>query len=357
MDFDIAIVTRNRQQALPLSIPLMLSQSRLPRRFIVVDSSDDHEAVRRIVESCVEASNASVELQTVRSPAGIALQRNEALKRIVSPVVMMPDDDALWYPGVAEAVMRIYERDTEGLIGGVGVQEVNEPPPGAFDYVKPTYDMEFRDKLQILIGRSLDFLEFRFFRDPFFIEAGERTKARRAPEWLPEEDAFPAVTIPGFRLTFRTEMIRQEKFDEALGRYSLFEDFDACLRVLAHHVLVDTRRAKVFHFRSPEKRTNGLEWGALHLLNRAYIMSKAVDANAFSRQRLMRFSYYKVVRYLFQAFTGYGRQRVKGAWRAVRAIPLLDGAPEDELLARFLELRTQCLRPVAAERQAKKLSR
>ena len=50
LEFDIALATRNRQQVLGLSIPLMLAQNRLPRRFIVVDSSDDHSAARRVVE-------------------------------------------------------------------------------------------------------------------------------------------------------------------------------------------------------------------------------------------------------------------------------------------------------------------
>jgi hypothetical protein len=51
MEFDIVLPTRNRQMALQLSIPLMLSQSRLPLHFIVVDSSDSHSEVRQLVES------------------------------------------------------------------------------------------------------------------------------------------------------------------------------------------------------------------------------------------------------------------------------------------------------------------
>ena len=45
LGFDIVLATRNRPEALALSIPLMLSQSRQPGRLIVIDSSNDHAPV------------------------------------------------------------------------------------------------------------------------------------------------------------------------------------------------------------------------------------------------------------------------------------------------------------------------
>ena len=45
LDFDVVIATRNRPQALELSIPLILGQSRQPKKLIVIDSSDDQTRV------------------------------------------------------------------------------------------------------------------------------------------------------------------------------------------------------------------------------------------------------------------------------------------------------------------------
>ena len=53
LDFDVVIATRNRPQALALSIPLILGQSRPPEKLIVIDSSDDHAAVAGIVAETV----------------------------------------------------------------------------------------------------------------------------------------------------------------------------------------------------------------------------------------------------------------------------------------------------------------
>ena len=68
VDFDIVIATMNRQDALLLSLPLMLTQERLPSRLIVVDASDDHQRTKRVVEEAVEAAGAVVEVVTRPGP-------------------------------------------------------------------------------------------------------------------------------------------------------------------------------------------------------------------------------------------------------------------------------------------------
>ncbi len=97
LEFDIVLATRNRQQVLQLSIPLMLAQNRLPRRFIVVDASDDHSAVRRVVQDAFERTKTRAQLLILESPiAGSSYQRNIGLQYVESPVVIFPDDDVLW---------------------------------------------------------------------------------------------------------------------------------------------------------------------------------------------------------------------------------------------------------------------
>ena len=234
-----------------------------------------------------------------------------------APVVMFPDDDALWFPHMAASVMGVYERDTEGLIGGVGGTESPVPPPGVLGGPNPRVRMEARDRLQLVIGRFLDRMESSLFPDPFFLETRCRYRDKQLPPWLEGEKAVRATVFPGFRMSFRTDVITRTGFDETLGRYALFEDYDACLGVLDGHVLVDSTGAWVFHHRSPEKRVNGLEWGVLQVLNRAYVICKHTPPGSLSRRRLRGFSYYKLARYLLQAQSIYGRERVRGVMRAV----------------------------------------
>jgi len=51
LTFDIVIATRNRKDVLADSIPLMLTQSRQAESLIIIDSSDDHQSVKTLVES------------------------------------------------------------------------------------------------------------------------------------------------------------------------------------------------------------------------------------------------------------------------------------------------------------------
>jgi len=343
MDFDIVIATRNRQAALRLSLPLMLAQSRLPVKLILVDSSDDHGATKRRIESVLSEANTPIQVEIISSLPGSAYQRNVGLKEAASPVVFFPDDDALWFPGFAEAVMTVYERDRDDIIGGVGGMESSVSPIENLAGGPGSYSMEARDRLQLHFGRLLDSLEYRLFPDPLFLEGQRLMNVKPVPSWLAEMNAVPTPVFPGFMMSFRTELMGPTGFDETLGRYALFEDYDACLNVSKTHLLVAALGARVFHFRSPEKRVNGLEWGAIQVLNRAYVVNKHSSPGSLSRRHLAAFSYYKLLRYAAQAATGYGRERLRGTLRGLRLMGRLLSAGSSDLPATYSQLRNQAL--------------
>lgn len=344
MDFDIVIATRNRHAALGLSLPLMLEQHRLPKRVIIVDSSDDQDETRAVVEAGVESALGRTSVEFYTSPPGTSLQRNTGLQHVASPVVFFPDDDSLWFPGVTEAVMRIYERDGEGLIGGVRAEESFTPPSGLPDgNGGEPYRMAFRDRLQLRIGLMQYRLEKRYFPDPLFAEGNSRYRDLPAPDWLAEENAVLCGPMFGFSMSFRTAVIKETGFDEILGRYALFEDLDASLAVLERRTLVCAGNARVFHFRAPESRVNGREWGMMHILNRMYVLRKHSPPGSYARRLHARFTYYKLARYLLQAHTHYGRERLRGAWRAALCAPQLLASPREELEQRYVRLRQACL--------------
>lgn len=345
MDFDIVIATRNRQAALKLSLPLMLGQNRLPARLIIVDSSDDHEKTRAVVEAALTSAARRADVRIYASPPGTSLQRNKGLEHVASPVAFFPDDDALWFPGVTEAIMRIYERDGRGLIGGVRAEESFTSPVALSGRNNGgPYKMALRDKLQLRIGRIQYRLEKRYFPDPLFVEAENRHEKLDKPDWLEEENAFLCGPMFGFSMTFRTDVIKEADFDESLGRYALFEDLDASLAVLDRRAaLVCARNARVFHFRAPESRVNGKEWGVMHVLNRTYVLCKHSPPGSNARRLHSRFNYYKLARYALQAHGSYGRERLRGAWRAMLLAPRLLDSSKEELAPRYVQLRRQCL--------------
>ncbi|MGL4281635.1 MAG: glycosyltransferase family 2 protein, partial [Albidovulum sp.] len=126
--YSTIVATRNRPDALALSLPLILAQTRLPEMVLVVDSSDDPRPNAELVAKL--AAGAKVPLTHHTSAPGLPLQRNIGLGGVTSDVTMFPDDDSLLYPDAMEHTMRIYDLDKEGRVGGVRTAEARSAPPG-----------------------------------------------------------------------------------------------------------------------------------------------------------------------------------------------------------------------------------
>jgi glycosyltransferase involved in cell wall biosynthesis len=339
MEFDILITTRNRASLLAVSVPLMLSQSRTPHRLLVVDSSDNHDEVVGVLENM--ASQFNISLKIIKSKPGIAYQRNIGLEYVESPVVMMPDDDSLWFPGYTEAVMRVYERDGDSLIGSVcGLESLM--PPAAFRTGKRPYRKTWLDRLAPRLGTL--FAGFgKLFPDPIKTQLVLGLGNGPFPAWLTEEEAEVSVDFSGFKASFRSEVVKKLKYDELLGTYSLFEDRELLLRMLDQYIPACAGRAKVYHYRYPEKRSSEIEWGVINILNKAYIVCKHSVRGSLSRSRLKRHCYYKLFLYLMRATDRGGRERVIGAWRGLSCLPKLLNVSSAELPGLYVKLRAECL--------------
>ena len=250
------IVTRNRPDALALSLPLHLAQTRPPEEIVVIDSSEGEAAERSRAAVEASAQEAPMPVSYHASASGISVQRNLGLTLVRAEVTFMPDDDSLVYPGAMERIMRVYERDAEGRIGGVAGREEGRPPLGALGGgERPAYAKRRSDRLRTRFAYTRKRLEDRFFPDPLLLTA-QALQARLPPPepWLAEEDAVRVEWMTGFRMSFRTEVIRRIGFAESLGRYALYEDIEAGFRIMAGgHALVATHAAPIYHHKAPAK--------------------------------------------------------------------------------------------------------
>lgn len=341
--FTTVIATRNRPDALALSLPLHLTQTCLPEAIIIVDSSDDPSPNQRLVQDL--ASQTSVALKHLLSPPGITVQRNIGLDQVSSDIVFFPDDDSLVHPLALEGMMRVYSRDEEGIIGGVCSAEANLPPHGVLE--RAAYKMRKSDHLKARIARQRFALEQRFFPDPFHrVAAGFYRGLPPAPQWLAEENAITVPWMTGFRMSFRTEIIRRSGFAEDLGRYSLFEDTDAGFSILKSHLLIGARNAHIYHYKVPMRRANGRAMGVMQILNRAYVIARSElwksspDSRKAIRRDLHRFTAYKIAQYAAATQSRFGRDRLLGAYDAARSISALLSAPIDCVNKSYKELRS-----------------
>jgi hypothetical protein len=344
--YTAVIATRNRPEALALSLPLLLAQSRAPAKVLVVDSSDPAPAETNAatVGSCAAAAGCPVEYMT--SMPGAAIQRNIGLAQVETDVVFYPDDDSFVYPGALAAMMRIYDLDTEGRVGGVCSAEAKIPPPGVFEN-HDTYSMRLSDQTRAKIAPLRYWLEDRLFPDPF-ARVAERLYARQdpAPTWLRTENAITVPSMTGFRMSFRVEAIRRRGFCEELGQYALYEDTDAGFGILDRQILVGARNAQIYHHKFPGRRANGRAMGAMQILNRAYVVARSGERDAEIRSAMRRFSLYKITQYALALPGGgtFARERLAGARAAHRIAPKLFVTSPGSLAAAYTSLRTACFR-------------
>jgi len=356
MDYDVVIATMNRPNVLRVSIPFVVRQEPPPHQLIVVDASNDdvHEQVRQSVTQVV--GDSGVYFEVLRSKANLPHQRNVGLEHVQSPVVMFLDDDSLWWPGVAKAILRIYELDTKGDIGGVCTRESSSPPPGidmADIIAKTGYKMSKPDVIRQQINRFRHKFDDRFCPDPLWIHGRSCWNVRPFPEWLSNIDAALVELMGGARMSFRTEVIREYGFDKDLGAYvgwAAYEDADASFKVLQNRLIVGAHEAGMYHYRAPGNRANGFKLGFILLFNRAYIICRYSPPGSLSRAMLKRFALYKMSQYMLNIGSKFGRDRVKGTISAIKMMKYLLDTPAENLRQRYLELCQEVLHRNPANR-------
>lgn len=271
MDFDVVIATRNRPDALALSLPLLIGQSRPPAQIIIIDSSDDTEAVDAAVDRVVRDTGYPIRLE--RGPRGSSHQRNRGIALATAPVIFFPDDDSLCYPGTTAALMEIYERDAERRIAGICATDALVPPPGVD--LGQSYAMDATHAGQARrMGMRHRMEKALTDLNPFLALGQALMRQQPAPEWIAEYDAVPVEWMTGYRMSFRAEVIRETGFEETFAGYGLYEDIDASFSALRCGALVGAHRAAIYHHRFPNGRPDRFAFAAMSIVNRGHVIAK-----------------------------------------------------------------------------------
>ena len=343
MSYDCVIATRNRLGALRMSIPLILRQDVPPGRLIVVDASDDHDSVRAEVRDLGERLGFKNTIVAKADAPNSARQRNMGLELVEAPVAMFPDDNSMWYAGFASSVMKIYETDVRRQVGGVSGVGVLAPPP---ELGQPTYKKSGFASAKGALQPYRNYLENHVFPHPFGL-IGMAT-------WKDEIDVVDGVAskriphITGFRMSFRTDVLRQVGFDETLGYgvgYAYHEDLDTSLRIeQLGYALVSAEDAKVCHYAFPGRRAGGYNYGFSTVANCVYVCRKTVGRDTRIYPVMERYLKYKLGLYAGRFYSGHGREVLQGAFDAWRNRSKLLGADEARLPDAFKALCDQYMK-------------
>lgn len=339
LSFDVVIATRNRPQALALSIPLLLGQSRQPQKLIVIDSSDNHAPAAEAIAEAAAGWGGTVIVK--HTAPGTAYQRNVGLAHVEAEVVFFPDDDSLFHPGTSEAIMRAYELDAEGRVAGVCAADAPGPPPGVLAQAR--YRMTSEHKLRSRLAGHANRIGRWFSATSPTMYIGGILKARHdrsglRPDWLDSENCVTVEYMTGYRMSFRTAVVRANPFDENLRLYGLNEDLDASFAAMRLGVLVGARNARIHHHQFPSGRGDPFSLGVMRVLNRGYVTMKHVHdagltpAEAERARRLVRqFCRVKVLRCLPWIHRQRDRDELRGVLAALDGVRAMLGASREDL--------------------------
>lgn len=338
LDYDIVMATRNRPDAVALSLPLIMCQTRLPARVVIVDSSDDPAPIEALAQQA--AKDLSCPVDFLRADAGLTHQRNIGLRHCSSDVVIFPDDDSLLYPDAAEEMMLVYEADVAAGIAGVCAKPVDQPPPetdgdlGSYEAEELTAPRSTLRRLRQHIKEALG------FSNPFLAVGHQLNAQHDTPDWLASQNTATVPYMTGFRMSFRRAAIIGEGFDETLRKYGWFEDIDASYTAMRHGLVVVANQARIYHHRTAAKRDGGYRMGLWAILNRGYVVMKHVRANPAvfpnphrQAQRLKLYCRARTMAYRLLARDGYGQDRAKGAAEGLRQLHVLTDSPGGDLAA------------------------
>lgn len=252
----VVIATRNRPEPLASTLKSLNGQNILPATVVVVDSSDG-EATAQVVAGLRESFGCQMVYQhtTIRSAAR---QRNIGAERESSDVVLFLDDDVDLEPACLEEILKVFESDPAGKVGGVSAtisNEVYTDPRGLNRMLLAVCLGKWRGTYAgRLLGPAVNFL-------PADIpETVQRT------EWLPSTCT-----------AYRRDVFLKYRFAEFEG-YSFAEDVDLSSRVAKQYQLLNTTKARIVHHGlGKDTHRDWRTLGKSMVLNRYGIMAHTME--------------------------------------------------------------------------------
>lgn len=222
---EVIICTKDRPDALNNAIKSIESQTRLPSRILIVDSSNDLRSFE-LVKFFQE--NSRLNLLYIQSKPGLTFQRNLGIQNLleVTQVIHFLDDDVELIPDYLEEILSCFQRNSQAI--GVGGNILNT--------------QMHTPRLHNRIVGMTSVQQGRVLRSGTNVGNYDGSSDRNV-DWL-----------AGCSMSFRRDVFSSTKFDERRTGNGIGEDVDFCLRAKETGDIVWTPHAKLFHLQSPINR-------------------------------------------------------------------------------------------------------
>jgi glycosyltransferase involved in cell wall biosynthesis len=336
LTWSLVVCTYKRERVLPRCVRCALASTRRPGEVIVVDASPYWQATRDAVLGEFEAANPDVNFVYVGARrASLTAQRNQGLEMTTGDVAFMLDDDSLLFPDTAEHVMAVYEADADQEVVAVTPCFVGDVPDAHLGVVTPGHPTRghagadesksspLRKVLRALLWSHLQLLPY-----------DGREGVRGVPKHLEKFGLIPTRFSSG-SATFRTDAVRDARFEEMLERYAAGEDWDISDRIKHKGLIAFSGQARQCHLEAPGGRLarevvftlRYLNFFALHVLH-------STDVRR-SRRTYRRFMWRRVIG---EALADLSKRqwrmpRARGTWRALKMLPAMFAKSKAEMRA------------------------
>lgn len=260
----VVIATRNRPQPLRQCLESLNRQSVLPDQVLIVDSSDGGDT-----KTAVETLRSQMAFPVTYIPTAIrsaARQRNFGAEQVSTDLIFFLDDDVVLERDFVAEIVKVFQNDSEGRIGGVTgtiVNQVYSPIKGFNRLLLGLCTGHWRGSFAgRLVGPAVNFLP----------EDGR--------EALQQIDWAPSCCV-----CYRTSVFMQYGFENTFEGYSFAEDVHLSAQIAKSHKLLNTTRARLYHHDlGGSTHQNWAELGQSMVIHRHLIMTKVLGKRRFTDQ-------------------------------------------------------------------------
>ena len=357
LTWSLIVCTYRREAILPRCIRCALRSIRKPKQVVVVDASPAWQTTRDAILGEFQAAHRGVEFLCVEGGrASLTAQRNQGLDLATGDIAFMIDDDALLFPDTAERIMEVYDADVGREVVALTPAFVPDVPDADDDMAKQTgQGLVAPDESRA--GALRRFTRRVLWSDLQLLPYDQKPWRRRVPAQLAKFGIVP-MPFSGGSATFRTDVVRDARFEEMLERYAAGEDWDISLRIRNRGLIALAPSARQCHLAAAGGRLSQRTVIMLRYLN--YMALHVVHSRDSARSRRMyrQMLWRRVISEALSDLTkrNWRLPRAAGTWAALRRLPEMFAKSPNDMRQWYPELQRQIVaqdRPRPGEERAR----
>jgi GT2 family glycosyltransferase len=251
LTYSVVICTLERRTDLTRCIVSWLAQEKLPQEIVVVHGGTS-DTLKEYLETLFVGTG--VETIYIRMSPSLVRQRNAGIERARGDIVIFADDDGEYSKRYAESLLQVYRSDAS--IGGVQGTIVNSEVA-----------------LSARLGLANIFMLTRYNGNGTLQRSGWpafRAECRKLER---------AEVFAGAAMSFRRDVLQEFRFDDALARYWVGDDFEMAYRVSRKYRLFQCPSARLIHLVSLVGRDGLRRHMRMMIVNHYYLITKCFGAN------------------------------------------------------------------------------